>query len=157
MMARALSIPPEITAHHVSTTFESIFDNEDAMLSTAFVGSTEQTLRFVQVELPDWKGPSFEELAQSDPDRLLRLISGNTLAFHDLTFAAEAAGRIATPDAVRALLELLKHHSPLVREGAVYGLAHHVDQGWVRMRLEFFAEKDPVAGVREAAAEALSE
>ena len=152
---RALDIPPEINSTNLATRFDSVFDNEDAMLSTASAESGR--FRVVQVELTKWKGPRFEELAITEPQRLINLLTSNTLAFHDLTFAAEAAGRIRSQASVEALLGLLKHHSPLVREGAVYGLSTIVDRDWVRMHLEYLAKHDPVSGVREAAAEALSQ
>lgn len=111
----------------------------------------------VRIEFGDWKGEPFEEMAIREPQRLINLLTSNTLAFHDLTFAAEAAGRIRSDASLYALCELLNHHSPLVREGAVYGLSTSIDREWVRTRLHCVSIKDPVAGVREAAADALGE
>jgi len=73
---------------------------------------------------------------------------------HDLTFLAEQLGR-RDPPPLRWLVLLTDHASPLVREGAVYGLAMHVAMPGVRFLLKTMAADDPIAGVREAAREAL--
>ena len=95
----------------------------------------------------------FERLARFHPTRLARLVSEAHLSPGKLTYAAEALGSIVDEHlAVRTLLPLLRTHpSPMVREGAVYGLvvfAHRTD---VRQALEHAAQHDPSPGVREAA------
>jgi hypothetical protein len=68
----------------------------------------------------------FERLAQQDPNRLLRMLNSGDLEPALLTHAAETAGRhLASELVVPVLLKLLQHTSPLVREGAIYGLSHH--------------------------------
>ena len=112
---------------------------------------------FDLVTTPDPNAPSdalFERLATQDPARLVRMLkSGLEPAL--LTHAAEIAGRELPSDAVlHTLLELLAHESPLVREGAIYGLAAHVgDQ--VDTGLRKLAENDPSPGVRTAAHDVL--
>ena len=97
----------------------------------------------------------FELLADRDPDSLMRLIESNLLDRCDLTFAAEAAGRIEDAGlVVSSLLRISQHSSSLVREGAVYGLSNHLSQE-VKRRLKELSKSDPSAGVREAAREAL--
>lgn len=71
-----------------------------------------------------------------------------------LTFIAEQLGR-RSPPPLRWLRLLACHASPLVREGAVYGLAPHVEVSGVRIALERIAGSDPSLGVRDAAREAL--
>jgi len=63
-----------------------------------------------------------------------------------LTFKAEQ-----TTD-YQLLCEYLKNSSPVVREGAVYGLVALRDK--IDSLLEHIAKEDPSPGVREAAAEA---
>lgn len=107
-----------------------------------------------------WQKPcvaAFEYLASMYPASLLELITNGRLDPADLTFAAEIAGRLRDGDDVRrALVPLLSHPKAVVREGAVYGLARHVDAG-VREILERLAAEDTSAGVRTAAADALDE
>ncbi len=72
----------------------------------------------------------------------------------DLTFLAEQLGR-RSPPPLRWLELLTWHRSPLVREGAVYGLAPHVTVPGVLLVLRSIATADPSQGVRDAAREAL--
>jgi HEAT repeat protein len=72
-----------------------------------------------------------------------------------LTHAAEIAGQhLPSATVVPVLLDLLNHPSPLVREGAVYGLVAH-EEGDVSAALRALAEQDPSPGVRTAARDAL--
>ena len=90
-------------------------------------------------------------LAATNPQELFRMIESGELRPGHLTFAAEFAGRVDDPDRVRrALFPLLGHESPLVREGAIYGLSKHMNDD-VRARLVSLAGHDPSEGVREAA------
>jgi hypothetical protein len=61
---------------------------------------------------------------------------------------------LPTERVVPALLTLLASESALVREGAIYGLAHH-DRPEVVQRLGKIATDDPSPGVRAAAADVL--
>lgn len=107
-----------------------------------------------------WSVPcesAFDALAGQHPADLLRLCTAGVLRPGCLTFAAEAAGRIADSGAVRgALLPLLAHHSAVVREGAIYGLHKHHDAA-VRDALARIAASDPSDAVRVVAADALDE
>ena len=101
----------------------------------------------------------FEFLARKNPARLLALVSGELRNRPELlTFAAEWAGRIdSTSAVVRALLPLLRHEDPAVREGAIYGLQRHLDRSIeARTTLRALAEGDPSPGVRESARDALA-
>lgn len=110
------------------------------------------------IELPDPNAPSealFERLAVEDSERLLHYLAPDAVKPSLQTFAAEIAGRTLPAERViPALLALLASESPLVREGAVYGLAHH-DQPEVVERLEKIAAEDQSPGVRAAAADVL--
>lgn len=101
----------------------------------------------------------FEELAHRAPERLLALIDGRDLLPHHLTYAAEWAGKTAANPrlAIRCLLRLLRHSSPIVREGAIYGLANFAAQSEVREALTQHAFREPSRAVREVAFEVLQE
>ncbi len=93
----------------------------------------------------------FEDLASRDPERLLAMFSELEPAF--LTHAAEIAGRhIEASRVVPVLLGLLKHESPLVREGAIWGLCYHQSDEVVAILREV-AMNDPSPGVRKAASD----
>jgi hypothetical protein len=90
-------------------------------------------------------------------ERLSKLVA-------ELTYAAELLGRC--PDdakesnggtAVDALLRLSRDEHPVVREGAVYGMAGHMSDERVRARLSEMATWDTSEGVRNAASEAAQE
>jgi hypothetical protein len=73
---------------------------------------------------------------------------------HQLTFIAERLGR-RSPPPLRWLILLSRHASPVVREGAVYGLAPHAQDQAARIALEGIAASDPSPEVRSAAREVL--
>ena len=95
----------------------------------------------------------FEELARTEPEKLLSLLDGRRLRPTELTFAAEVAGsRLHGNQLVtKRLLQLTKHAESYVREGAIYGLAEHSGKN-VDEALKRLAEKDESPGVRAAAA-----
>jgi len=99
----------------------------------------------------------FEDLARSSPEELAEIIRENHAPDTRLTFAAEILGRDVDTPAVAAMLKeiILTHPSPLVREGAVLGLSHHLQRIGVQTTLHRAAANDPSPGVRRAAAEAL--
>ena len=98
----------------------------------------------------------FERLAVRDPARLVGYLAPDGLPQHLLTFAAEVAGRELPPDLVtEPLLTLLDHPSAVVREGAVYGIAYHLEDPRARRRIEEMASGDPSQGVRLAASDAV--
>lgn len=96
----------------------------------------------------------FERLAKQDPQRLVRLL-GSKLEPALLTHAAEIAGQnLPSATVVRVLIELLAHASPLVREGAIYGLSAHKGEA-IDAAVRDLAERDPSPGVRTAARDVL--
>lgn len=101
----------------------------------------------------------FIRLAEESPGRLIELLRSKAIArLALLTFAAEAAGRIAnTALVVGTLLPLLQHPDPVVREGAIYGLEPHLDASIeARDALRSMVRLEPSAGVRGAIEDALS-
>lgn len=98
----------------------------------------------------------FAALAEFDPASLVQILDRHDLRPSDLTFAAEAAGRARTDIVIEPLLRLLAHREPLVREGAIYGLALHLRED-VRDVLRRVANEDTSPAVREAASEALDD
>lgn len=99
----------------------------------------------------------FQFLAANYPSELLKLVSGGVLAPPALTFAAEVAGHTSSSAAVRAaLLPLLEHKSPLVREGAIYGLRDHADAS-VEEKLRALTKGDPSPAIRQAASDTLDD
>jgi hypothetical protein len=98
----------------------------------------------------------FEYLADEHPSQLVRLLLSKRMPVSDLTFAAEIAGRIDDSNMVRpVLLGLLAHPDSVVREGAIYGLARHVDAA-VASKLRRLADMDLSAAVRSAASDLLA-
>ena len=152
-------------------------DEQVAQLRQAFVGSGAARVRVrgnascwpngvvdsiiveklaVCTKVPDPEAPCedlFARLASSDPDRLLRFLDpASDLADHLLTYAAEIAGtELPAARVVPALLRLLSHPSAVVREGAIYGLDHHLGEPDVPRAVIGLADTDPSAGVRAAA------
>ena len=101
----------------------------------------------------------FIRFAEEDPSRLLGLLQSKAIARPALlTFAAEAAGRIANSAlVVFTLLPLLQHADPVVREGAIYGLEPHLERSLeAREALRSMVRLEPSAGVKAAIEEALS-
>lgn len=114
--------------------------------------------RVASMVVARWGRPceeAFSFLADSHPFELLHLVASGRLEVADLTFAAEIVGRIRDSRVVSVLFPLLKHVSPVVREGALYGLSAHVDDR-VLGAIRAMAAEDPSAGVRAAAEDVLS-
>jgi hypothetical protein len=99
----------------------------------------------------------FERLASESPEELIQIVRDSRGPHSRLTYAAEILGRaVRTAKTAETLLRVLAEHpSPLVREGAVLGLTHHLERAGVRDALRKAAELDPSPGVRRAVAEAL--
>lgn len=125
---------------------------------------------------PEWiretfDGPcegAFIALRHQDPEALLALVTGGALRSYDLTFAAEQLGYTdrPPPELAGALLPLLDHESPVVREGAMLALSGFEEwpEDWsdveqlvvdVRARLERVAKEDASKELRGMAAEML--
>ena len=91
------------------------------------------------------------KMAETTPGDLAALVLSGSLSTVELSLAAEAAGVIADPATARAILDpLLSHPSPLVREGAIYGLSA-IRSGDVSAEIQAIATNDTHSGVRRAA------
>jgi hypothetical protein len=100
----------------------------------------------------------FEYLTDKEPMVLLNLIRSGSLEPGFLSTAAEFAGQIDDPAQVIPLLQNLTLHAyPMVREGAVYGLASFIFVKEVRQHLKTMSETDSSPGVRSAAQEMLED
>lgn len=101
----------------------------------------------------------FEDLFEVSPAKLLFLIRSGALTNAELTFAVEIVGRAGSDfsDEIRAVLvPLLDHESPVVREGAIYGVTRHKNDS-VTAVLQRIAETDSYECLRKAAIEAIEE
>ncbi|MDP1827042.1 MAG: HEAT repeat domain-containing protein [Archangium sp.] len=128
---------------------------------------TETPVETPAVGLADEDAPRAEELCEN---HFIELATTNPALLVDwmrtvlakrpelLTFAAEAAGRIAhTPLVFSALLPLLRHSEAVVREGAVYGLGPHLASSLdARDTLRELLGSESSPGVARAIQEALS-
>jgi len=97
-----------------------------------------------------------EHMSDFELDRLLNMIDD----FDDttLTYVAEVIGRREdNPKVIDVLIKLTKHKSALVREGAVYGLSYHPDNGNVVTALKEMLKVETSQGVKEAIEEVLDE
>lgn len=93
-----------------------------------------------------------EQMAAAEPEKLLALIRSEELPAHLLTFAAEYAGRIEdSKAALAALLPLLWGGNALVREGAIYGIAQHMDADVAHL-LRDRSDRDSSPAVRSVCA-----
>lgn len=100
----------------------------------------------------------FYELVIEDAEILAGLIRSQALKPSSLTFAAETLGQAPLQENFLVLLlDLLKHTSPIVREGAIYGLTNYLSDNRVQVQLRHMADHDVNEEVCEAAREALGE
>ncbi|MBI4586015.1 MAG: HEAT repeat domain-containing protein [Planctomycetes bacterium] len=125
---------------------------EKSLARSKSIDSSASTNKYAVITEKD-----FYIFAKNDPTKLIQLISAEILEPNDLTFAAEAAGTIQDKEiAVPVLLRLLEHMSPVVREGAVYGLSNHLSQRVIE-RLKEVERLDRSPGVKEAVREVLED
>ena len=108
-----------------------------------------------------WGGPCedmFTYLAEHEPRVLLNIVRSGGLEPGFLSTAAEIIGQINDPDqVVPLLLDLTRHAYPMVREGAVFGLARFLDREDARHCLQHLAQGDSSPGVRASAQEVLED
>ena len=90
---------------------------------------------------------AFESLAVSDPSALELWIRSGDLRSAHMSDAAEILGKCGE-QFVATLLYLLDNASPLVREGALIGLSHHLKVEGVSTRLLAMLDSDPSPGVQ---------
>lgn len=121
-------------------------------------GHAPSSMSFAQTKAPEMLTESdLRELALSRFMLLANYVQSGQLRPAQLAFAALALGEAPYSTRIEAtLFDLLTHPMPMVREGAVYGLAR-IGSASARRKLEEVAEVDTSPGVREAAQEALED
>lgn len=119
-------------------------------------GSAQRSTAQTSAALEDWPTPS--ELAitemRSNPARLIGWIESGQLGTGYLSLAAEALGEVDSPRTKSVLMQLLAHEAPVVREGAIYGMAN-LGITDLKQVLRAIADNDQSPGVRAAALELL--
>lgn len=120
----------------------------------------ERLLRYLPEQEEHWARPceaQFEYWAEHRPAALAEFL-GRDENPGLLARAAWAAGRVHDPSLVHAaLLRLLESGEPLAQEGAVYGLAAHLDDAARSALRRVIEAPGTSSGVREAAIEALEQ
>lgn len=110
--------------------------------------------------LKKWGGycqAMFRDLLEAAPKELAELVGSNKVRVSRLTYAAEILGDAKDSALVKAaLLPLLGHASAIVREGAIIGLASHMDDD-VRAALARVAQADGSETIRLSASETLQD
>lgn len=99
------------------------------------------------------------QLETIDIQAMVNLLFNRNVRSACLTFAAEIAGK-RWPNDQRvyvALAHLLTHESPVVREGALYGLAHFKMDAGMMHSLNEIAQHDVSKTLREIAAELVAD
>jgi HEAT repeat protein len=95
-------------------------------------------------------------LSQENSKLLQSYVKDSRLRPAQLASAAVFLGEFARGNSTELLLlEMLKHDSPLVREGAVHGISH-IGSTSSSKQLRVTASSDLSPGVRQAASEALT-
>lgn len=105
--------------------------------------------------LPELCEERFREYAAHDPVRLVEIAARPALDSVSLSFLAEALGQAPWPIVGETLLVLLRHRSPLVREGALYGASAHLEHGQVKAALRRIASDFSIPELHAQASEML--
>lgn len=100
---------------------------------------------------------TFNELALTNPKMLEEWILTGRLAPSFLTFAIESLGSISGDEFVPTLLKVTEHVNPITREGAIYGLSHHLGNALVKERVHRLSQQDVNADIRKLATEILTD
>lgn len=134
---------------------------DPAMLAAMGAGADGAALE-EQTEFHRPSEAQFEQLADSDPERLFQWVRSGRLTPGFLTHAAEACGRVSTlyyDAALEVLLDLLDHHASLVREGVICGLQRLGPSEIIKKALiqRSLPEHEKSEGVRAAAQDALND
>lgn len=98
---------------------------------------------------------SFTDMARNNPDAMIAYLESDADAGR-LTHAVEIAGReMQGTRVVQALVKLMKHPRPVVREGAILGLWNHFSDPKARAAVELASKEDECETIRQVAAGAL--
>lgn len=98
---------------------------------------------------------SFENLAESNPEILINLLTNDDLSVGLFARGIKACGRIKNDNlAIEFLKNYLMHSEPIVREATVYALKKHLTPE-VRIMLDEVSNNDPNLIIKEIAKEAI--
>lgn len=132
------------------------FDTEGRMYK---IGDVSNVSALPVDVLEKWTDPCdamFEYLAVAAPHQLVRMITDGGLRNADMAFAADHLGSAPVEIAADVLIDLLKHDHIVVREAAIRGLSHFMEEERVRAALEAVLQNEGEdALIREIAGEAL--
>ena len=99
----------------------------------------------------------FEKMATTNPRRLIEILTNAVLEPYVLSFAVDASGLLPSTETLSAaLLQLLSHRSPIVREAAIHAVADHPSPRAISVLREL-AKADENEDVRHAARDVVSE
>ena len=98
----------------------------------------------------------YKWMRHNRPSDFLAALKAAVLPPWELTYAAEAASGTDDADVIDALLALTRHASPVVREGALYGVWHSHEPR-VTARIREMADHDESPAVRGLAANCVEE
>jgi len=94
-------------------------------------------------------------LANHYPAKLLTMISNHDLIDDDLALVLEVTGSVLGRNTIISYLDKhLTHPSPMVREGAIFGIGYHLTSE-IEKKLKYISNHDSDEGVREAAQDIL--
>ena len=150
----------EVSVYHFRTSDSTgFFEQQKDDLSAIEVSmlpslARERSRASYEYEWPEPSEVAFEKIATDNPSILEKwMLSGQLSAAHK-SLAAEMLGKMGGEGSVETLLRLLDDESPLVREGAICGLAYNLREDVVD-RLRRVVGEDPIEGVRDAAKDVL--
>ena len=98
----------------------------------------------------------FEHWAQHDHDAMIAYLRDPASDVAGLTFAAEATRGCTDHRVVDAVVDLIEHPSPVVRDGVLLGL-QDTDNAAIRLAVAMMSMSDPSRGVRETASDLVAE
>ncbi len=156
---RTIGVLPEhrMRTRVVSTSAPSSVDVRP-VLSGASEGSATTTVSLDASPTVQLNEDVCRQLLETNPNVLLRHLARRTLDAADTALAAEMVGeRLDSAEAILALRYTLSHPSSVAREGAIFGLGHHLATPGVREALRRITSPlhEPSAAVRDAASYAL--
>lgn len=97
-------------------------------------------------------------ICEKFPGKVAKWLENNRIDPAVLTFLAEKVGQMSNHrKIIQGLMSASHHESVLVREGAIYGLSHHVNKPTVMNRISAMASNDPSPTIRECADEAIKD
>lgn len=106
---------------------------------------------------PEPSENAFEHLAKTDPDLLEKWILLGELQVGFLSFAIEALGTVPGDKFINTLIGFIINSHPIVREGVVCALSHHLDNKDAVEQLRLISKHDTNENVRKATLEIITD